>query len=201
MGGIFGEDMFWIFDHTDFVARSDCGRWGNLLPILNQTANIFIAIAYTLIPVFLIILFRKRKESIPSPHILVWFGAFILLCGLSHVCNVLAFTHPMYRFFTIVDILTAIASIGTLCQLPTVIHLILLTPTLEQYTVALAAEKVAKRQAEILISELKDKDKERQQEITILEKQIESLRGGSNPYEVLNDLIGQLQTINNKYKR
>ena len=79
-------------------------------------ANIITFIAYTLIPVALVILIRKRKSLIYGK--IFWlFGAFIVLCGLHHIVHVVTFWYPLYYLQAIVDSVMSVVSIFTAAAL------------------------------------------------------------------------------------
>lgn len=119
----------WIFDSGDFLTRNHCsnvGGWNRGLVQVYQLANIIIAIAYFSIPLTLFGLWlRLRKfKSILQRHIIVvlMFSVFILSCGLGHLMNVISFYYAPYRFFTLIDSVTAISSILTAVMLPSIIY-------------------------------------------------------------------------------
>lgn len=96
---------------ADFVPRHACGQWGYLW-YLSVAANAAIGVSYV------VIAYRLRQMARHVSRGWQWiaaalFGLFILLCGLGHFCDSAAFFWPAYRFFLLVDLATAAASVGT----------------------------------------------------------------------------------------
>ncbi len=120
--------MEWMLG-GNFIARNCCGSWPTWLMNLNILANIVIALAYFSIPASLGWLWYRRKEVLPKPWILLCFVAFIAGCGITHVCDAIAFWRAPYRLFTMIDIFTALVSIGTAIVLPNVVKYISKIPT------------------------------------------------------------------------
>ncbi len=97
---------------TDFMPHGMCYFWRPDVLWLNVVSDGLIAAAYFAIPVLLVELVRRRKNL--TFHWIFWmFAAFILLCGTTHLLNVLTVWDPVYRFDGIIKLLTGIASIGT----------------------------------------------------------------------------------------
>lgn len=190
--------MRWLFDSSGFLPRDKCGGWGEILPIISQTANLLIALAYILIPLILFSMYRrlKKKEVIPKIDILLWFGAFIILCGFGHICDYFAFSWPAYRFFTLIDILTAIASIGTCAKIPEAVEEILKLPSRADLEKANKEKDTQLIEYKDLAQQLRTKEQIRIAEIAELERQLQVIRGGgTGAEEILNDLLSQLSTI------
>ena len=110
----------WEFflDPSDFMTRDQCGAWSPVLMTLYQTAHAGIALSYFAIPISLAHLYAKHRRSLPRPGVVLLFISFILLCGMGHVCNLLAFHWPAYRLFTLIDFMTALVSAATAVVLP-----------------------------------------------------------------------------------
>lgn len=118
-----------LFDAGDFVPRTNCGMWTEFHSQLAQASELMIAVAYIGIPVCLVVLWLSRRRVDRHLWIILWFVAFIFLCGLTHVCQFLAFHWPAYRLFTLVAFVTALVSDGTAVVLPFVVYSILRSPT------------------------------------------------------------------------
>jgi hypothetical protein len=118
----------WLFDVSQFTARSRCGPgWSDGLIYINLLANLVIAMAYFYIPTMLLWLYFRVKRDAKfavikeQAWILVLFALFIFACGLTHICSAAAFFRPAYRFFTVVDSVTALLSGPTAYLLPAVV--------------------------------------------------------------------------------
>lgn len=122
-----------MFDTAGFVPRWSCGDWSPALGWTYIVANAVIAAAYFAIPLLLLVLWQRRRGVLPQSGTLLWFAAFVLLCGWTHVADTLAFWWPAYRFYTVVRAVTAGVSLVTACLLPRVIQHLLTCPTQEEY--------------------------------------------------------------------
>jgi PAS domain S-box-containing protein len=72
--------------------------------------------SYMAIPVLLIWFVRRRKD-VPFPRIFWMFGAFIVLCGLTHLVEMVMSVQPMYRLSGVVKLATAGVSLATFVAL------------------------------------------------------------------------------------
>jgi two-component system, LuxR family, sensor kinase FixL len=118
------EFLTTLFDGSDFVARSQCGRWTRELVTLHTLSDGVIWLSYTAIPIILIYFVRRRRD-IPFPRIFVMFGAFIVLCGLTHLMDIVMFVSPVYRLAGIVKLATAGISLATAAALVPLVPLAL----------------------------------------------------------------------------
>ena len=90
-------------------------------------SNATIALAYTVIPLTLIYIIRKRKD-IPFNWVFWAFALFIVSCGVTHIMHIMIFNYPAYYLQLIIDIETAIVSIITAGALIYIIPVILKIP-------------------------------------------------------------------------
>ena len=79
-------------------------------------ANIITFIAYTGIPILLLLFVRKRKDLVFQPTF-IFFALFIVLCGLHHLLHVITFWYPIYGIEALNDAAMAAVSIGTFFSL------------------------------------------------------------------------------------
>lgn len=115
----------WLFDCSPFLNRYSCSApgcdpWTGAFGFFYQSTDWAIFAAYFVIPVILWRASLQKDWRVPrfGVRILAWlFGAFILLCGLTHACDGLAFHFPCYRFFFLVRLATAIVSWATVLAL------------------------------------------------------------------------------------
>lgn len=114
--------MDWLLDSTHFVTRDHCGTWSDSLILVYQLANFLIFLAYMTIPLSLLSMWQDNRPRKKSSLMTAMFATFIFACGFTHLMDVLAFSWPAYRFFALVDVVTALASIPTAFLLPGVIR-------------------------------------------------------------------------------
>lgn len=69
-------------------------------------------LAYLLIPIVIIYVIRNRKDLVYNWMVLL-FGVFILLCGITHLMHVIIFWYPVYYLDAIIRVTTFIISIAT----------------------------------------------------------------------------------------
>lgn len=115
------EFLIGLFDAGEFARRSQCGDWSTGHVVAAETADAMIALAYFSIPISLTVLWRHHRVRGRNLWIVMLFAGFITLCGMTHLCQVMAFHWPAYRLFTAVSAATAVASIATAIVLPTVV--------------------------------------------------------------------------------
>lgn len=101
-----------LFDTQDFPPRWNCGTWSATHGWVHIVSDVFIWLAYISIP-FLLLIFRRCRPDLPFRGVFVLFGAFIVLCGFTHLLEALLFWWPAYRFLGLVKVACAIVSIWT----------------------------------------------------------------------------------------
>ncbi|GJP29855.1 hypothetical protein CLOM_g20133 [Closterium sp. NIES-68] len=124
----------------------DCigGQWAtdDLLIRYQYVSDFFIALAYFSIPLELIY-FVKKSAVFPYRWVLVQFGAFIVLCGTTHLINMWTFrehTRTVAFVMTIAKVLTAVVSCATALMLVHIIPDLLSVKTRELFLKNKAAE-------------------------------------------------------------
>src|SRR6478752_3161432 len=104
------SDFFQNLMQTDnWPPRWFCGKWTDFHGWLYIISDLMIWGAYFVIPIFLIRLIQKRP-GLPFPTVFWLFGAFILLCGLTHLVDATMFWWPAYRFNGLIRFFTALVS-------------------------------------------------------------------------------------------
>jgi PAS domain S-box-containing protein len=106
-------DMNHEMSANGFMPHGYCFLWQPGVLWLHVLSDLAIAIAYFGIPLALIYFIRKRRD-LPFQRVFVLFGAFILLCGCTHLLSIWVLWHPNYIFEGWVKAATAIISIATL---------------------------------------------------------------------------------------
>jgi signal transduction histidine kinase len=97
---------------TDFMPHGYCLKWTPGLVGLHVLSDAVIALAYFSIPLSLLWFVRARKDLAFS-WVFVMFGAFILLCGATHVLAIWTLWYANYYAEGVVKAATAAVSIGT----------------------------------------------------------------------------------------
>ncbi len=96
----------------DGMPHGYCLLWNPKLLWLHAGADTVIAASYLLIPVSLVRFIRRRRD-VPFNLVFVCFGAFILLCGATHLLGVYNIWVPNWWLSGYVKALTALASAAT----------------------------------------------------------------------------------------
>ncbi|MCO5566437.1 hypothetical protein L7F22_020114 [Adiantum nelumboides] len=121
----------------------DC-HWSadDLLLRYQYISDFFIALAYFSIPLELIY-FVKKSAVFPYRWVLVQFGAFIVLCGATHLINLWTFnshSQTVATVMTVSKVLTAVVSCATALMLVHIIPDLLSVKTRELFLKNKAAE-------------------------------------------------------------
>jgi signal transduction histidine kinase len=102
----------WLLSTNGFLPHGFCLTGDDSIIALNVISDLGIALAYFLIPSFLVILVLRRRDlTLPATFLL--FSAFILLCGLSHVIEVVTYWVPIYVVDGLIKATTAVVSLIT----------------------------------------------------------------------------------------
>src|SRR5437879_5174918 len=118
---LFDTDFFTnLFDSTGFVPRRLCGTWTTGLVLLHNISDVLIWLAYIAIPVVLVYFIRRRRDM-PFSWVFWLFGAFIILCGTTHLMEVVMFYSPLYRLAGLIKLATAVVSVCTVIALVPII--------------------------------------------------------------------------------
>ncbi|WP_266365168.1 sensor histidine kinase [Tellurirhabdus rosea] len=105
-----------LFDTSDWPPRWYCGNWTDFHGWLYLFSDLTIWAAYMAIPLVLI-RFIIVKKGVPLIRVFWLFGAFILLCGFTHLLDATMFYWPAYRFNAVIRFLTGVVSIATVIAL------------------------------------------------------------------------------------
>jgi len=105
-----------------------CFLWNPGLLWLNVISDSLIALTYFLIPIALIRILRKR-DAFRFNAVVACFAGFIILCGVTHVMEVVTLWHPVYWVSGSLKACTAAISILTLVLLIRVTSDLLAVPT------------------------------------------------------------------------
>lgn len=105
-----------LTDVSDWPPRWFCGTWTDFHGWLYITSDLTIWLAYMAIPL-LLMRFLMLKTGVPLTGVFWLFGAFILLCGLTHLVDASMFWWPAYRINALIRFLTGVVSIATVVAL------------------------------------------------------------------------------------
>ncbi len=106
------EFFIGLFSVDDWPARWECGNWSSFHGWLYITSDIAIWLAYFVIPA-IIIFFIQKRHNLPFIPVFWLFGAFIILCGSTHLIDAIMFWWPGYRLSALLRMLTALVSLAT----------------------------------------------------------------------------------------
>lgn len=101
-----------LFLTDDWPPRWFCGKWTSFHGWLYITSDIAIWLAYFIIPA-IIIFFIQKRQNVPFLPVFWLFGAFIILCGSTHLIDAIMFCWPGYRLSALLRLLTALVSLAT----------------------------------------------------------------------------------------
>jgi len=132
-------------NHLDFEPQGMCYLWVTNLITLHVIGDILIALAYFSIPILLIYLFRDRIV----PHgkylnLLLWFAAFIFLCGITHLVNIIEIWTPIYYISSTLKIATGLVSLGALIRLSQAISAFLHVVDIDATEISIALHNMRK---------------------------------------------------------
>ena len=131
-----------LFDTSDFPARWTCGQWTAGHGWLHILSDLGVWSAYLAIPCVLLY-FTLRRKDLPFRKVFVLFGAFIILCGTTHLMEAIIFWWPAYRLAGFIKFLTAIVSWMTVFALIPIVPKVLALRAPEELEREIAARKLA----------------------------------------------------------
>ncbi|WP_051663850.1 sensor histidine kinase [Dyadobacter crusticola] len=144
-----------LLSTANWPARWNCGTWSDLHGWTYIVSDLFIWAAYFAIPLLLIRVVVKRKD-LPFSKIIWLFGAFIILCGLTHLTDAAMFWWPAYRLNVLIRLLTALVSIFTVFSLYNILPQILSLRSVDELEKEINERKLVEQklaESEFLLSE------------------------------------------------
>jgi hypothetical protein len=84
---------------TEFLARGECQNWTKGMIVAVDIADVVLLLAYIGLPALAFLFYlivQKRNIDIPK-HLVLWCGAFVLACGLTHGMDVLMTWFPAWH--------------------------------------------------------------------------------------------------------
>lgn len=143
------------------MPRSQCGPWPLWMVLASNFSNSLIAAAYFYLTYSIFRFWLRKREVLPYAWVLIGFQAFIFTCGLTHVCNVLAFHWPAYRLFLAVDIVCAALSLATAAATPFAVSYLLGWKPPEEVSIIRERAEVLERKRRARFHVLRNKRAER----------------------------------------
>ncbi len=102
-----------LLETANFPPRWHCGEWTEFHGWLYIGSNLAVWSAYFAIPLIMLYFFVRKRSDIPFPQVVVWFVAFILFCGLTHLVDAIIFWQPVYRLNALLLFGTGVVSWST----------------------------------------------------------------------------------------
>jgi len=142
-----------LFSTTDFPPRWHCGDWSRFHGWLYVASDVTIWLAYMIIPT-LLILFIQRRRDVPFPPVFWLFGAFIVLCGTTHIVDAIMFWAPAYRVNALIRVATAVVSMATVFHLLKILPMALSLKGAQAFELERSRRLDAERELEAARAEL-----------------------------------------------
>lgn len=102
-----------LLETNGFLPHAFCLNLRPDLIWLHVASDGIIAFAYFLIPVTLVVFLRRLKTPLSFNWAISLFAGFILLCGTSHIFEIITLWQPMYYLQGLIKAATAVVSILT----------------------------------------------------------------------------------------
>ncbi len=101
-----------FFSSDAFMPHGMCYLWRPEILWLHVLSDVLIAVSYFTIPIG-IYYFAKRRTDLGFKTIFLLFTAFILLCGITHLVNIVIIWNPLYGPQGLAKLATGIVSAAT----------------------------------------------------------------------------------------
>ena len=119
--------------------------WEPGLLWLHVISDSLIFVSYITIPLILVYIIRQRSDLIFS-RVMMLFGLFVLLCGLTHLVAVWTVWNGHYWFSGSLKFVTALVSLGTAVMLWRLVPALKIIPTVEILREEVEARKLVEAQ-------------------------------------------------------
>lgn len=164
-------DFFSRLYTQDFMPHGHCYFWRNDILWLHVIADGMITVSYYMIPCVLLFFFLRRK-TIPFSWMFLFFGAFIFLCGTTHLYNIITTWYPIYRIEGIVKLTTGIVSLVTAFLLIPLAPKIIKFPGIEKTVQNLSDKSEQLEQANLMLERFNRVAVGREQRIIQLKQEV-----------------------------
>jgi hypothetical protein len=114
---------------NDFMPHGHCYFWRTDILWLHVISDAVITLSYYAIPI-LLIYFVVKKKGMPFSWMFMLFGAFIFLCGTTHLFAIITVWKPIYRLDGLVKLLTGVVSFVTALVLIPIIPKVIAFPNM-----------------------------------------------------------------------
>ncbi|MDC0736852.1 sensor histidine kinase [Cognatishimia sp. SS12] len=98
-----------FIDIWQYMPHGMCLLWQPWLVVLWAGSDVLIFAAYTAIPVSLLRVLKQRPD-LRNRKLVLLFAGFILLCGLTHLLNIVTLWWPIYPYVGIAKLATGLVS-------------------------------------------------------------------------------------------
>jgi signal transduction histidine kinase len=143
---------------NEFMPHGMCYMWRPELLWLHVISDALIFLSYISIPVTLVYILHIRKDLIFS-KVMALFGAFVLLCGITHLLAVWNVWNGTYWLSGWLKAITAIVSVATAYMLWKLVPTLKIIPTVEKLKVEVTkreeVEAILQAKAQLLAIESK----------------------------------------------
>jgi hypothetical protein len=107
------ENLDLLFNIERFMPHGHCFLWLPEILWMHVISDTVIAVSYYAIPLTILVLLAKRKQSVPYRWAFGMFGVFIFLCGTTHVAEIITLWYPIYFLEGLLKTITASVSFAT----------------------------------------------------------------------------------------
>lgn len=101
-----------LVDSASYMAHGYCLLWKPWLVVLHAGSDLLIFLAYFAIPAAIWLFLRQRPDLELKP-LAILFAAFIFLCGLTHLVQMVTLWWPIYETQGVLKAVTAFVSLAT----------------------------------------------------------------------------------------
>lgn len=148
---------------NEFMPHGMCYMWRPELLWLHVISDAFIFLSYISIPITLVYILHIRNDLIFS-KVMALFGAFVLLCGITHLLAIWNVWNGTYWLSGGVKAITAVVSVATALMLWKLVPSLQKIPTVEKLKIEVDKRQIAE-----------DKLQEKAQALTVESKRLSNL--------------------------